>query len=66
MRTTLDLDDVLLRRAMTATKTTTKTAVIELGLRELLARAARERLAALYGSDPRAEAPPRRRPKRAR
>jgi Arc/MetJ family transcription regulator len=65
MRTTLDLDEVLLRKAMTATKTPTKTAVIELGLRELLARAARERLAALFGSDRSAKAPPRRRSERA-
>ena len=65
MRTTLDLDEELLRKAMTATKTPTKTAVIELGLRELLARAARERLASLYGSDRGAKAPPRRRPERA-
>jgi Arc/MetJ family transcription regulator len=66
MRTTLDLDEELLKTAMAATKTPTKTAVIEKGLRELIARAARERLASLYGSDPRAKAPPRRRPSRAR
>lgn len=70
MRTTLDLDEDLLKSAMSAVrntmKTTTKTAVIEQGLRELVARAARERLASLYGSDPTAKAPPRRRaaPKR--
>jgi Arc/MetJ family transcription regulator len=66
MRTTLDLDEDLLRKAMSATKSRTKTAVIEQGLREVIARAARERLASLFGSDPAAEAPPRRRaaPKR--
>lgn len=64
MRTTLDLDEELLKKAMAATKSPTKTAVIELGLRELLARAARERLAALYGSDRDAKAPRRRRPGR--
>jgi Arc/MetJ family transcription regulator len=61
MRTTLDLDDALLGKAMSATKARTKTAVIELGLRELLARAARQRLADLFGSDKGAKAPPRRR-----
>jgi Arc/MetJ family transcription regulator len=61
MRTTLDLDEELVAKAMSATKSRTKTAVIELGLRELLARAARERLAELFGSDRAAKAPPRRR-----
>jgi hypothetical protein len=46
---------------MSATHASTKTAAIEMGLRELLAKAARERLAALYGSDPGAKAPARRR-----
>ena len=66
MRTTLDLDEGLIVAAMRATKAPTKTAVIEEGLRELLARAAREQLASLYGSDPHAKAPPRRRLKRPR
>jgi hypothetical protein len=66
MRTTLDLDEDLLRSAMSSMKGTTKTAVIEQGLRELIARRARERLAALYGSDPTAKAPPRRRASRKR
>jgi Arc/MetJ family transcription regulator len=61
MRTTLDLDEELVAKAMTATKSRTKTAVIELGLRELLARSERERLAGLFGSDRGAKAPPRRR-----
>ncbi len=61
MRTTLNLDDDLVARAMSATHSPTKTAAIEMGLRELLAKAARERLAALYGSDPGAQAPVRRR-----
>jgi hypothetical protein len=46
---------------MNATHAPTKTAAIEMGLREILAKAARERLAALYGSDPGAKAPVRRR-----
>ena len=61
MRTTLNLDDDLVARAMSATHAPTKTAAIEMGLRELLAKAARERLAAFYGSDPGAQAPVRRR-----
>jgi Arc/MetJ family transcription regulator len=61
MRTTLNLDDDLVARAMSATHASTKTAAIEMGLRELLAKAARERLASLYGSDPGAKAPARRR-----
>ncbi|HVZ74423.1 MAG TPA: type II toxin-antitoxin system VapB family antitoxin [Polyangia bacterium] len=64
MRTTLDLNEELVKKAMAATKARTKTAVIEQGLEELLKKVARERLAALYGSDPGAKAPPRRRPRR--
>ena len=47
MRTTLNLDNDLVAKAMNATHAPTKTAAIEMGLRELLAKAARERLAAL-------------------
>jgi Arc/MetJ family transcription regulator len=61
MRTTLNLDADLVASAMRATHASTKTAAIEMGLRELLAKTARERLAALYGSDPGAKAPARRR-----
>jgi Arc/MetJ family transcription regulator len=66
MRTTVDLDGDLLRRAMSATKSSTKAVVIEKGLRELIARTARKRLAALYGTDPAAMAPERRRTGRTR
>ena len=61
MRTTLNLDGDLVAKAMNATHAPTKTAAIEMGLRELLAKAARERLASLYGSDPGAKVPARRR-----
>lgn len=61
MRTTLNIDEDLVARAMSATHARTKTAAIEMGLRELLAKAAREQLAALFGSDPGAHAPGRRR-----
>lgn len=62
-RTTVDLDDELLERAMKATGAKTKTALLELGLRELLAKSAREQLMASFGSEPGAKAPPRRRPR---
>ena len=61
MRTTLDLDEQLLRAAMTVAQAPTKTAAIEMGLRELLAKSAREQLAGLYGTDRKAKAPARRR-----
>lgn len=61
-RTTLDLDDNLVARAMSATKAKTKTAVLELGLQELLAKHARQQLIASFGSEPGARPPARRRP----
>ena len=61
-RTTLDLDDNLIAWAMTVTRAKTKTAVLELGLQELLARHARQQLIVSFGSEPRARATPRRRP----
>jgi Arc/MetJ family transcription regulator len=63
MRTTLDLDPELLRQAQAATGLATKTAVIELGLKTLIDRASRGRLAALFGRIPEARAPRRRRQK---
>ena len=62
MRTTLDLDDEMLRRAMAETGAKTKKAVVELGLRALLDAAARRRLAALHGMIPDASSPERRQP----
>ena len=53
MRTTLDLDEQLVRRALEETGARTKTEVIEMGLRALLERAARKRLQSLFGSGPR-------------
>ena len=53
MRTTLDLDDDLVREALRETGARSKTDVIEMGLRALLERAARQRLKALYGNGPR-------------
>ena len=61
MRTTLNIDEDLVAKAVSATHAPTKTAAVEMGLRELLATAAREQLDALYGSDPVAKAAVRRR-----
>jgi Arc/MetJ family transcription regulator len=67
MRTTLILDDALLERARTLTGITEKTALIHAALRELIAREAARRLAALAGTEPDLRAPPRRRlPRRRR
>ncbi len=61
MRTTVDLNEELVKLALAATKLPTKTALIEEGLRSLLRREAGRQLAALGGSDPRAKGPRRRR-----
>jgi Arc/MetJ family transcription regulator len=50
MRTTLDLDEELVRKALAETGAKSKTEVIEMGLRSLLEREARKRLKELYGS----------------
>jgi Arc/MetJ family transcription regulator len=63
MRTTLDLDDALMKQALEATGLKTKTEVIELGLRKLVQQAAAQRLVALFGKLPDAKAAPRRRPR---
>lgn len=55
------LDDALVAEAMRVTGIDRKTAVVEAGLRALIEKAARERLAALAGSVPEAAAPTRRR-----
>lgn len=61
MRTTLDLDENLVRSALSQTRARTKTEVIEMGLRALLEREARRRLRALEGKMPDLAATPRRR-----
>jgi Arc/MetJ family transcription regulator len=50
MRTTLDLDENLMRKALAETGAKSKTEVIEMGLRSLLEREARKRLKNLYGT----------------
>lgn len=61
MRTTLNLDDALLRRAHEVSGITERTALIHEGLRALIARESARRLARLGGSEPAIEAAPRRR-----
>jgi Arc/MetJ family transcription regulator len=63
MRTTLILDDELVREARELTGIEEKTALVHAGLRELIAKNAARRLAALGGSMPKFTAPPRRRPR---
>jgi Arc/MetJ family transcription regulator len=61
MRTTLNLDEDLLARATRLTGIREKTALLHAGLEALIARASSRRLAALGGSEPQLQAPPRRR-----
>lgn len=61
MRTTVDLDEDLMKQALAITKLPTKTAVLEEGLRSLLRREAGRALAAMGGSQPQARPIPRRR-----
>ena len=64
MRTTLILNDTLLREAQRLTGLGEKTAVVHAGLEALIARESARRLAALGGSQPRLRSVPRRRPKK--
>jgi Arc/MetJ family transcription regulator len=64
MRTTLNLDDELIREAGRLTGLRAKTDVIHEGLRALITRESARRLAALGGTMPLATAPPRRRGRR--
>jgi len=65
MRTTLNLDDELLRRAREYTGVQEKTALIHEALRQLISREAARRLATLGGSMPMFEAGRRRRAEKA-
>ena len=55
------LNDELLARAISLTGISEKTALVHLGLEALIARESARRLIRLGGSDPDAEAAPRRR-----
>ncbi|MES1156418.1 MAG: type II toxin-antitoxin system VapB family antitoxin [Alphaproteobacteria bacterium] len=62
MRTTLAIDDDLLAEAEALTGLGEKTALVREALKALIERESARRLALLGGSDPKAKAPPRRRP----
>lgn len=59
MKTTINLRDDLIAQAAKATGISEKTKLIHLGLEELVRKAAYQRLIALGGTDPKAEAAPR-------
>lgn len=61
MRTTLNIDDQLLKRAGQVTGITEKTALVRLGLQALIALESARRLAQLGGSEPSLRPVPRRR-----
>lgn len=62
MRTTLNIDDTLLREARRLSGIAEKTALVHAGLEALVARESARRLAALGGSEPHLREVPRRRP----
>jgi Arc/MetJ family transcription regulator len=64
MRTTLNIDDELLRQATRLTGVEEKTALVRMGLESLIARESARRLAALGGSERGIKPVPRRRPAR--
>ena len=61
MRTTLNLDENLLKEAMKSVGISEKTKLLHMGLEELVRKTARERLAKLYGKIKTAKTPSRRR-----
>ena len=61
MRTTINLDDDLVRRASELTGRVEKSVLVRLGLEALIARESSRRLAKLGGSDPQATSAPRHR-----
>ena len=61
MRTTLNIEDELIRRAARLTGITEKTALVRLGLEALIAAASAKRLARLGGSEKKLNPIPRRR-----
>jgi Arc/MetJ family transcription regulator len=59
MRTTVDLDEELVRNALVASGARTKTEVLELGLKAVIERQAKRRLIALRGQLTTGQAPRR-------
>ena len=62
MEIAINLDDDLLHLAMAIHQGKSKTAVLELGLRELINADQRSKLAAAFGSQPDLQSVPNRRP----
>jgi len=62
MRTTLNIDDVLLAEAQRLTGMTGKAELVRAGLQALIERESARRLARLGGSEPQLKPAPRRRP----
>jgi Arc/MetJ family transcription regulator len=60
MRTTIALDDELVREAQRLTGTTEKSALVRQALRALIERESARRLSQLAGSEPKLEPVPRR------
>jgi Arc/MetJ family transcription regulator len=65
MRTTVNLDDDLVARAGQLSGLRERTALLREALTALIERESARRLAKLGGSEPKAKAPPRRRPRAA-
>lgn len=61
VRTTLNIDDTLLREAQRVTGMTSKAELVREGLRALIERESARRLARLGGSEPQLQPVPRRR-----
>ena len=61
MKTTLNIDDAILKKASQLTGVREKTTLVRMGLEALVARQSAQRLAALGGSEPSAQSIPRRR-----
>ena len=61
MRTTLNIDDTLVKKASRLTGVKEKTALVRMGLETLIAAASSKRLAALGGTEPSLKTIPRRR-----
>ena len=61
MKTTLNIDDTILKEASRLTGVREKTTLVRMGLEALVARRSAQRLASLGGSEPGAKRVPRRR-----
>ena len=65
MRTTVNLDEILLAKAIKLTGPLDRTALLHEGLKALIERESAKRLAKLGGSQPKLKVAPRRRQERA-